>query len=80
MIGLPLCIFAISLFLIVIFPLVINVNVGWNTWLTINYILISLVFVISLYFLMSNLPDSIDMLRNTDKYAIDEIIWSAPTN
>lgn len=80
MIGLPLCIFAISLFLIIIFPFVINVNVGWNTWLTINYILISLVSVISLYFLMSNLPDSIDMLRNTDKYAIDEIIWSVPTN
>lgn len=80
MIGLPLCIFAISLFLIIIFPFVINVNVGWNTWLTINYILISLVSVISLYFLMSNLPDSIDMLRNVDKYAIDEIIWSVPTN
>lgn len=80
MIGLPLCIFAISLFLIIIFPLIINVNTGWHAWHTISYILISLVFIVSLYFLMSNLPDSIDMLRNTDKYAIDEIIWSVPTN
>lgn len=80
MIGLPLCIFAISLFLIVIFPLIINVNIGWSAWHTISYILISLVSIVSLYFLMSNLPDSIDMLRNTDKYAIDEIIWSVPTN
>lgn len=80
MIGLPLCIFAVSLFLIIIFPLVININVGWHTWHTISYILISLIFIVSLYFLMSNLPDSIDMLRNVDKYAIDEIIWSVPTN
>lgn len=80
MIGLPLCIFAISLFLIIIFPLIINVNTGWHAWHTISYILISLVFIVSLYFLMSNLPDSIDMLRNVDKYAIDEIIWSVPTN
>lgn len=80
MIGLPLCIFAISLFLIVIFPLIINVSIGWSAWHTISYILISLVSIVSLYFLMSNLPDSIDMLRNTDKYAIDEIIWSVPTN
>lgn len=80
MIGLPLCIFAISLFLIIIFPFIINVNIGWQAWHTTSYILISLISIISLYFLMSNLPDSIDMLRNVDKYAIDEIIWSVPTN
>lgn len=62
MIGLPLCIFAISLFLIIIFPLIINVNTGWHEWHTISYILISLVLIVSLYFLMSNLPDNIDML------------------